>query len=310
MAKTDPYMLLGVSKTAGNEEIKRAFRKLARQYHPDVNKSKSAETRFKEVSEAYEILSDPEKRRTYDLFGYDGVRGGCNGFNSSSTRDAFSGMRFGNTDFSFNVGKFAGGQGSGIFDDVFSDLFGGRTAKASRRQAPGQDLEYELSLDFFQAYHGLSAAVSVLDRRIDVHVPAGVDSGSRVRVAGQGAPGLRGGPPGDLYLSIKVRPHEYFRRDKNDIYLTVPITFGEAVLGGVVEVPGPEGRLALKIPSGTQSGTNFRFRGKGFPDLKDKRRGDFYVTVHVAVPEHVDPVSRELVAEFERRNPFDPRQGR
>lgn len=307
MAKTDPYTLLGVNKTAGTEEIKRAFRKLARQYHPDVNKSKGAEARFKEVSEAYEILSDPEKRRSYDLFGYDGVHGG-EGFGSSSARDPFGGTRFGNSGFSFNFGNFAGGQGPGIFDDVFSDLFS--AGKARRRQARGQDLEYELSLDFFQAYHGLSAVVSVLDRRIDVHVPAGVDSGSRVRVAGHGTPGLRGGPPGDLYLNIKVRPHEYFRRDKNDIYLTVPITFGEAVLGGVVEVPGPDGRLALKIPSGTQSGTNFRFRGKGFPDLKDKRRGDFYVTVHVVVPEHVDPVSRELVAEFERRNPFNPRQGR
>jgi DnaJ-class molecular chaperone len=137
-----------------------------------------------------------------------------------------------------------------------------------------------------------------------------VDNGSRVRVQRQGAPGLRGGAPGDLYLNIKVKPHEYFRREGSDIHLTVPITFGEAVLGGTVEIPGPDGRLALRIPPGTQSGTRFRFKGKGFPSLRDSSRGDFYVTVHIAVPEHIDSVSQELVVELERRNPFNPRRGR
>lgn len=312
MAKRDLYSVLGVSKTAGEEEIKKAFRKLARQYHPDVNKSRGAESRFKEISEAYDILSDPEKRSRYDAFGHEGLHADFGASRSSSGGDPFRGMRFANPGCSFNFGNFSGAQGSGIFDDVFSEIFGTRSSRFKRgpTAVSSQDIEYELTLDFFQAYHGVSAEVGVLNRRIDVRVPAGVDNGSRVRVQGQGAPGLRGGAPGDLYLNISVKPHEYFRREGSDIHLTVPITFGEAVLGGTVEIPGPDGRLALRIPAVTQSGTRFRFKGKGFPSLKDSSRGDFYVTVHIAVPERIDSVSRELVAEFERRNPCSPRKGR
>jgi DnaJ-class molecular chaperone len=312
MAKPDPYTVLGVSRGAGEEDIKRAFRKLARQYHPDVNKSRGAETRFKEISEAYEILGDPEKRRRYDMFGHEGVHSDFSGFGSSSARDPFEGMRFGNSGFSFNYGNFTGASGSGVFDDLFSEFLGGRSGRTRRRptQMRGQDVEYDLTIDFEQAYWGVTAEVRVLDKRIEVHVPPGVDTGSRVRVSGQGAPGLHGGPPGDLYLNVRVTPHEYFRREGADIHLTVPVTFGEAVLGGTVEVPGPDGRLALRIPPGTSSGTSFRFRGKGFPHLKDKTRGNFYVTVHVAVPENIDSESRRLVTEFERRNPFNPRKGR
>jgi DnaJ-class molecular chaperone len=314
MAKRDPYSVLGVSRAASEAELKRAYRKLARQYHPDMNgNSKVAEVRFKEISEAYEILSDQEKRQRYDMYGHEGVNADFGGFGSSTGRNPFEGVRFGNRGYSFNFGNFSGNTGQGFFEDVFSEFQragGGRGARRPSAQ-PGKDIEYNLTVDFLQAYQGMAAELSILDRRIDVRIPAGVDNGSKVRVAGQGAPGLRGGRPGDLYLNIRVTPHEYFRREAHDIHLTVPITFGEAVLGARVELPGPEGRLALKIPAGTQSGTNFRFKGKGFPDLKGtKSRGDFFVTVQIAVPDTIDSASRDLVAEFERRNPHDPRKGR
>jgi DnaJ-class molecular chaperone len=312
MAKRDPYTVLGVSRSATDDQIKKAYRRLARQHHPDLNNSsKISEARFKEVQGAYDILSDPEKRRKYDMFGHEGVRGDFGGFGSSEGRNPFGSFRYGNSGFTFNFGNFSGARGPGIFDDIFSDLFGQGAVRSSKRHtsARGQDVEYNLSVDFDQAYHGASVVVRVLDKTIDVHIPAGVDNGSRIRVVGQGAPGMRGGPPGDLYLNIRVNPHQYFVRDGKDIHLTIPITFGEAVLGSRVEIPSPAGRLALKISPGTQSGTRFRFTGKGFPDLKGVAWGDFYVTVHIVVPETLDPFSRELVEEFERRNPFTPRHG-
>lgn len=313
MSKRDPYTVLGLSRSASHEEIKKAYRRLARQYHPDVNKnSKVSEAKFKEISEAYDILGDPEKRRRYDTFGHEGIHGDFSGFGASAGGRPFSGVRFGNSEFGFNFGNFSGTSGAGVFDDIFSEFFGTGGARTARRPTgtPGQDVEHSLSIDFTQAYHGTSAVVSMLGRTIDVHIPAGVDTGSRIRVPGQGAPGIRGGRAGDLYLNINVSPHEYFRRDGKDIHLTVPITFGEAVLGARIELPGPESRLALRIPPSTQSGTSFRFKEKGFPGLKDKTRGDFYVTVQITVPEKLDPVSRGLVEEFERRNPFSPRAGR
>lgn len=313
MAKRDPYSVLGVSRSASEAEIKKAYRKLARQYHPDMNRdSKTAEYRFKEISEAYEILNDPHKRQRFDMYGHDGVHGDFSGFRSSAGGNPFEGIRFGNSGFGFNFGNFSGGERQGFFEDIFSEFARSGAGRSTRRPAsqPGKDLEYNLTIEFDQAYRGLSAELSILDRRIDVRIPAGVDTGSRIRVAGQGAPGLRGGRPGDLYLNVRVTSHEYFRREGNDIHLTVPITIGEAVLGAKVELPGPEGRLALKVPPVTQSGTNFRFKGKGFPDLKGNGRGDFYVTVHITVPENIDDVSRELLVEFERRNPRNPREGR
>lgn len=313
MSKRDPYSVLGVSRSASDAEIKKSYRRLARQYHPDMNRdSKSAEARFKEISEAYEILNNPEKRRLYDLYGHDGVNPNFAGFGSSGGRNPFEGMRFGNSGYSFNFGNFSGDPRQSFFEDLFSEFMRPGSGRGSRRPhaQAGQDIEYNLTVDFEQAYHGLTAEIRIMDRRIEVRIPAGVDTGSRVRVPGQGAPGLYGGKAGDLYLNIKVQPHVHFRREGKDIHLTLPITFGEAVLGARVELPGPDGRLALKIPQGTQSGTSFRFKGKGFPDLKRSGRGDFLVTVHIVVPDTIDSTSRELVAEFERRNPFNPREGR
>jgi DnaJ-class molecular chaperone len=309
MGRIDPYRVLGVTRAASEEEIKKAYRRLARQHHPDMNNSsKASEVRFKELSEAYEILSDADKRSRFDRFGYEAVSSGFSGFGSDGTRNPFGEGAFGHRGYGFNFGRSSG---PGIFEDVFSEFFRFQSGRPYGAHGPsqGRDVEYDLTVDFSQAYHGVHAFVTVRDRKIDVHVPPGVDTGSRMRVPGQGAPGLRGGPSGDLYLDITVTPHEFFRRDGINIYLSVPITIGEAILGARVEIPGPDGRLALKIPPGTQPGTSFRFKGKGFPSLKGKVRGDFLVTANILIPGNIDSVSRDLVTEFERRNPVNPREG-
>jgi DnaJ-class molecular chaperone len=312
MSKRDPYHILGVSRSASDEDIKRAYRKLARRHHPDLNNSsKASETRFKELAEAYEILTDSEKRRKFDMFGYEGLDAAARGYGSAGGRGPFGQAGFGRSGYGFDFGSFSGSSKHGIFDDIFSEFFRADADPRNRKRRParGDDLGYELTIDFDQAYQGATAVVRILERKINVHIPAGVDSGSRIRVPGQGAPGRHGGPPGDLFLDIIVTPHRYFRREGDHVFLAIPITIGEAILGTKVEIPGPDGRLILKIPPGTQSGTNFRFKGKGFSSLRGGGRGDLYVTAQVVVPSRVDSVSRDLLAEFERRNPINPRQG-
>ncbi len=300
MSNSDPYKILGVSRSAEDEEIKRAYRKLAKRYHPDRNSNnKTAETKFKEVSEAYDILSDKEKRRTYDMYGHTDAN-----FGGFSNGNPFGGFRTGgfNTNYGGQGGSF------GVFDDVFSEFFGAQR-RHTRQARKGGNLEYSMSIDFMQAYLGVSLDVRVVDRKITVHVPAGVDTGSVVRVPGQGAPGARGGAPGDLLITINVNSHKLFNRKGNNIYLEVPISLKEALLGAKIEVPSPNGRLALKIPAGTQSGTNFRFRGKGFASLKSLGPGDFFITTRVMIPDKLDDLSKDLIEEFDRLNPIDLRSG-
>ncbi|MGC8907879.1 MAG: DnaJ C-terminal domain-containing protein [Desulfomonilaceae bacterium] len=307
MRKSDPYKILGVRRDASDEEIKRAYRRLARQYHPDLNNnSKASEQRFKEISEAYEVLSDSDKRRRYDMYGYgeswDQPTSGAYGSGGFYRQ---RGYHFGGA---YDFDQSAGG---GIFEDFFSQFVRAQSFGRDRNYGParGRDYEYNLTVDFDQAYHGVHAFVRIKDRRIEVKIPAGVDTGSRIRVPGQGAPGIRGGAPGDLFLDITVRPHGLFKRDGKNIYFSVGISVAEAVLGGPIEIPGPDGRLVLKIPPGTQSGTVFRFREKGFPSLSDPVRGDFLVTANIVVPHVVDEPSRRILEEFDKRNPVHPRKG-
>jgi len=308
MKKSDPYTILGVHQKASDDEIKRAYRRLAREYHPDLNNnSKSSEQRFKEVSEAYEILSDSDKRRRYDRFGHEDASRDHFGGGPYTAWGGFRG-RSNSASRGYDFGRSAGGR---VFDDFFSEFvrsqpYGGHRGYGSPR---GRDFEYSLTVDFDQAYRGVHAFVRIKERKIDVKIPAGVDNGSRIRVPGQGESGHRGVAPGDLYLEITVRPHEWFVREGKNVYFTVGITVAEAILGARVEIPGPDGRLALKIPPGTQSGTTFRFKEKGFPSLSDSSRGDFLVTSNIVVPEGVDDVSRSILEEFERRNPIRPRTG-
>ncbi len=306
MKKPDPYKVLGVQKSATDDEIKKAYRKLALRYHPDVNKNgNKSETKFKQVSEAYEILGEKDKRRTYDTYGHTGFD---SNFGSYTPRqNPYDSFRT----YGFNFGG-ATDTGYTGFDDMFSDFLrsGGRRSRQRPQPARGDDLEYELAIDFMQAFGGVAVDVSVGDRTITVHVPKGVDTGSVIRVPGQGAPGRRGGAAGDLYLKLTVAPHHLFRRDGRDIYLeNLEISFSEAMLGAKIEVPAPEGRLLLKLPTGTQNAAKFRFKGKGFSALKVGETGDYFVTVRVVLPTRITPESEELVRAFDRSNPLKLREG-
>lgn len=349
----DYYAILGVKRDATEAEIKKAYRKLARKYHPDVNPgNKQAEARFKEVSEAYDVLSDREKRRRYDRFGPAAFGAGFGPGASGRAGRAAGGTGSGRVDFdlgSFGRGEpFGGTAGDGsIFEDLFSDLLGGARRRGTRPGAGqarrsvfrGADTEQPLIVAFEDAARGATRDLEiahdetcstcggegVLGRRqtcptclgrgtvrrterVAVRIPAGVDAGSRIRLAGKGAAGPGGGPAGDLYLVVEVAPHPFFRRDGDDIKLELPVTVAEAALGTKVEVPTLDGPVSLTIPPGSSSGTTLRLRERGVHRLKGGR-GDQYVTLRVVLPKSLDEPSRELLREFARRTAFDPRAG-
>ncbi|MFH0957124.1 MAG: DnaJ C-terminal domain-containing protein [Pseudomonadota bacterium] len=309
MENIDPYKTLGVQRNATDAEIKSAYRRLARRYHPDLNENSSnAESRFKEISLAYEILSDKERRRQYDLFGLGQGPNSRTGF-----EDFFNNAsRFGvdpRLRRQFNSANFFGSRGNSASDDIFSELFG--SGRRGRSTGGGiskpQSLEQILEVRFSEAYRGAKKSVVTPYKTLEVYVPAGVDSGSRIRVSGQGHPSARGGRAGDLFLKLVVKRHQFFKREGKDIFLDVPVTFGEALLGAKIEIPAPDGNVILRIPAGVQNGTSFRFKGKGFPSLKDPVRGDFLAKVNLVLPEKIDTASMKLVEEFEKLNPLRPR---
>jgi molecular chaperone DnaJ len=366
--KEDYYAVLGVAKNAKEPEIKKAYRRLARKTHPDVNPGdKSAEERFKRIQEAYDVLSDSKKRSIYDQYGFysenfreqqpGGQERGFQGFPN------FSGVDFSES-------------GQSSFKDVFSELFNGGFSRG-RQTGPskGEDLEHHLNISFFESIKGLStrmtlnrstsclscegsgldkssgqrtcpkcqgsgqeakshgfmrfssqcrvcggsgriggkckscggSGITAFQEAITVRIPPGVANGYRMRVAGKGNAGRAGGPPGDLFLIITVRSHEFFRREGNDIVCTVPITVTEAALGTKIEVPSIEGKTLLRIPPGTQSGQKFRLRGKGSPSLKGDLPGNQIVEVRVVIPKVADERSKEILRELARLNPEDPR---
>jgi molecular chaperone DnaJ len=371
--KEDYYAILGVSRNAKEADLKKAYRRMARKNHPDVNPGdKSAEERFKKIQQAYDVLSDPKKRAMYDQYGFysenfkeqAGAQG--SGFGAGFPHGfSFSGMDFGES-------------GQSSFRDVFSEFFGGGAAR-SRSAGPtkGEDLNHHLNISFNESIQGLSTRMTVdrnrecsacegsgLDKAagqqtcprcqgtgqeakshgfmrfsspcricsgtgkvggrcrscggsgtvpsqetITVRIPAGVANGYRMRVPGKGNAGRFGGPAGDLYLIITVRPHEFFRREGNDITCTVPITITEAALGTKIEVPSIDGKALLRIPPGTQSGQKFRLRGKGAPSLRGEIRGNQIVEVRVVVPKVADERSKEILRELARLNPENPRSG-
>jgi molecular chaperone DnaJ len=348
LSKRDYYEVLGVSKDATKEEIKKAYRKLARKYHPDVNKEPDAEEKFKEVKEAYEVLSNEQKRAQYDQFGHSGPNMG-------------GGHGFGGFDSDF-----------GGFGDIFDMFFGG----GSRRRDPnapkqGADLQYTMNLKFEEAVFGTEKDITIpkevtcdtchgsgakpgtspetcphchgsgslnqeqntpfgriVNRRvchycqgtgkyikskcttcggtgtvkkrkkIHISIPAGIDNGQQIRVAGQGEPGKNGGPSGDLYVVVRVEPHEFFERDGEDIYCEVPLNFAQVALGDEIEVPTVHGKVKLKIPAGTQTGTYFRLRGKGIPNVHGQGRGDQHIRVRVVTPKNLTEKQKELLREF------------
>jgi molecular chaperone DnaJ len=371
--KQDYYELLGVPRKANAKEIRAAFRKLARKYHPDLNPGdKSAEEKFKQLQEAYDVLSDSKKRQMYDQYGFysenlppGGAPGGGDAGDASGVNFDFGGFDFGG----------GGGTGGASFRDLFSQFFrGGRGATMEPEEEAGGDLEYQIEIDFWDAVHGAVKKLSItrLDtcetchgtgaigtpqtcnvcggkgtvqqaagnmrfnvpctrcggtgklrtacrtcggegrvRRtetIDVRIPAGVASGSRVRVPGKGNSGTMGAPAGDLYLRVEVRPHPFFERQGNDLHVKVPVTVSEATLGAKIEVPTIDGRSLVKIPPGTNSGSTLRLREKGVPSARNGTRGDEYVEIQVIVPKRTDERVRNLMKELETIEPSDPRK--
>ena len=282
----DYYAVLGVAKTATQDEIRKAFRKLARTHHPDVAKDKkTAETKFKEINEANEVLSDPEKRKRYDELGSD--------WNSPGRQRPPQGGGF---DFG------GGGAGGGGFSDFFEAFFGGSGGRKKHGGAGGfsqrgGDVEFELPVNIEEALHGGRKAFN-LDRggrseTVTVNVPRGVRAGQKIRLAGQGGEGIGGGERGDLYLLVKLAPHVDYRVDGFDLIRAVPIPVWSAVLGGDVEVPTPDGAVKMKIPAGTQPGQKFRLKGRGLPSGKDTR-GDLFAEAKVLLPTSLGEKERAL----------------
>ena len=392
--KKDYYGALGVKKTASADDIRKAFRKLARKYHPDVNPDKSAEEKFKTISEANEVLSDPKKRKVYDQLGFysdnidpaaaeayarAGSPGGFGGGGASGGGYQEVPFDFGGFDFSDMAegARRSGGGGGGGFRDIFSSMFsgGGRQQSAHPQPEPGTDLEYQMNVGFWQAIRGAELQLGVphlescahchgrgylespgecpqchgkgqvtqksgsmkfnmpcprcggsgknrgmctvchgegrLEREenIRVRIKPGTRDGQRIRLAGRGNAGTMGAPAGDLYIIVRAGEHPVFKRDGDDIYLTIPVTVSEAALGSKVEVPTIDGRAQLKIPPGTQSGQKLRLREKGVPSaVKEGVRGDEIVEVKVVVPTLRDEKSKEILRELAQLNPEDPRE--
>jgi DnaJ-class molecular chaperone len=319
MAKRDYYDVLGVSKSASADEIKSAFRKLARKFHPDVTKNDAKSTeRFKEAQEAYEVLSDATKRSNYDQFGHAGVGAGAapggddaweafrRAQGGRQTRQSWQGGP-GVSVEDFDIG---GADMGSFFDQFFGPSGrGGRQARPRGRRAPerGADIEHPITLTFEQAAHGTHLPLQI-DRdgkleTIDIRIPAGVKDGSRVRVKGRGQQG--GGEPGDLFILTAVRPHPYFRRDGLDVHLEVPISLYEALFGAKVDVPTLEGRRTITIPPGTSSGAKLRIKSHGIQ--RGEEKGDQIVITKIIVPRQLDEEDRKSIERLKAKRPLDPR---
>jgi curved DNA-binding protein len=298
---TDLYKELGVSKSASADEIKKVYKKLAGQLHPDRNPGdQKVEARFKAVNRAYQVLSDPDKRRMYDEFGDESLREGFNAAATRAYRNAAQAAgarraRGGGVNF-----EDLGGGGGGGFGDLLGDLFGGGGARSSRRgpqMVRGQDVTSEVSIDFVSAIRGAELRLRVEDDEVTVRVPPGAGDGDKVRVAGHGAPSMAGGPPGDLVITVRVNPHPFFERDGIDLYLNLPITVGEAHRGSKVRVPTPDGPVTLSVPKHAQSGQELRLKGKGVK--RAAKQGDLYVRFLIKLPAQDSPEIEDAVSKLE-----------
>jgi len=306
MEYKDYYKILGVGRNATEKEIKQAYRRLARQYHPDVNKSPGAEERFKEINEAHQVLSDAEKRRKYDQLGDSWYRwqqqGVPGGFDWSQWTTGFPGGRRVRVEYG-DLSDLFGQGGLGGFSDFFESIFRGMGGPRTRQRmrTRGQDYEQSVEITLEEALRGTTRVLQRDGQRLEVKIPSGVKTGSRVRMAGQGGPGIGGGPRGDLYLKVKVLPHPDFERKEDDLYRDVDVDLYTAVLGGEVRVPTLDGGVMLKIPSETSGGRVFRLRGKGMPKLRSpQQRGDLYVTVRIQIPRNLTAHEKDLFSELVR----------
>ncbi len=302
----DYYKVLGVNRDASQADIQRAYRKLARQYHPDMNPDDaSAKERFQRVQQAYDVLGNAEKREMYDRYGSSFQSGGGGG---------------GGSPFGFHPGGFEemdleqifGGRGPEGFADIFRQFTGGQAGGGRRRaHPPGRDLQHELEIPFRTAVTGGEAALTVQRpgnrvETISVKIPAGIEDGKKIRLRGQGEAAVRGGKPGDILLKIRVAAHPFFTRHGDNLELTVPVTLAEAALGAKIDVPTPKGTITLTVPPGTSSGRRLRVKGHG---INSPRRpaGDLFAVIRIVLPSAFDDESKELVHQLDARHPMTPR---
>jgi molecular chaperone DnaJ len=305
MPEKDYYDILGVKKNATDEDLKKAYRTLAKKFHPDRNKgNKEAENKFKEISEAYAVLSDKEKREQYDRLGREAFSGAGGPFGPGGFDFSQFAEQFGRAGGRARGGRRPAGGGGG-FTDIFSDLFAGGV---HFEQGPerGGDVEAELTIDFRDAVLGATMDLRVNGSSIKVKIPEGVADGQRIRLRGKGAPGMMGGQSGDLNVLIHVRPHPLYERRGDDIHIDLPVTIGEALRGAEVEVPTIHGPVRARIPAGTQAGQTFRISGKGVKK-KSGGHGDHYYRVQIAVPKSVGPEAAAAVETLERQYAENPR---
>ncbi len=325
MAAKDYYRLLGVSNTASDKEIKTAYRRLARKHHPDVNPgNKNSEDQFKEISEAYEILSNADMRKKYDQYGHlgDGWKNAAeSGYNVNPGASSRMGGSRTSEGFNFN---------SGGFSDILSDLLGGGHNHPRRGPVKGEDSEYEIFVSIQDAFHGAEHGISVqtqencrmcsgtgytsnsscpacggrgatiTPKKLTVKIPKGIREGQKIRLQGQGSPGVMGGPPGDLYLIVKLRGDSKYELKDDDIFSDVNVSYLDAVLGGEITVHTVDGSVNMKIPPGTSSGAKLRIRGKGMPKKNSEENGDFYARVKITVPKTVSEAEQKLLEELQR----------
>lgn len=310
----NPYEVLGVARDAPVDEIKKVYRRLARETHPDLNPGDAkAEARFKDISAAYEVLSDPEKRRQFDEFGEIALQAGFDADRARAARDRFS-SRFGAPD--------AEGYGEGFAFGGLEDLLrgfqtggGGGAGRGMRFRRDGPDVEASMSLGFLEAVKGGEKRIVVarpqadgrrVEEEITIRIPPGVTDGGRLRIPGKGGEGMNGGEPGDLWVQVRVVPHPIFRRDGRDLELELPITLAEAVCGGRVEIPTLDGRATLTIPPGTSSGSRLRLRGQGVPAAKNAPAGDLFARIKIVVPKDAAAKLEDALREVAQE---DPRKG-
>jgi DnaJ-class molecular chaperone len=306
----DLYAVLGVGRDASQDQIKRRYRKLAKELHPDLNPDKDVAERFKQITAAYDLLSDPDKRGRYD-------RGEIDASGQERPQQRFY------REYAEDPGatRFYTREGFGDAEglhDLFENLFGGGQAgggqagggRGFRVRARGADVSYSLPVDFLDAAKGAKKRVTVGDgRTIDLTIPPGVHDRQTLRLKGQGMPGFEGGAPGDAYVEVHIQPHGLFERKDNNVHLELPVSLAEAVLGAKVQVPTIDGPVTMTIPKGSNSGTTLRLRGKGIVDPRTGQRGDQYVRLKVVLPKAADPELEDFVRRWSAEHPYDPRAG-
>jgi len=302
MAYTDYYKILGISKTASEEDIKKAYRKLARKLHPDLNpKDKEANKKFQQINEANEVLSDPEKRKKYDQYGENWEN--AEQFEKARQSGAYSGERgsgqSGNPFSAFDGREFGDGQYSDFFEQMFGS--GARNSNAGGTRFRGQDYQAELHLSLRDAVKTHTQTLTVNGKNIRITIPAGVEDGQVIRLKNHGAPGVNGGPNGDLYITFRIAPDPDFKRVGNDLYITLNLDLYTAVLGGEVMVDTLDGKIKLKVKPETQNGTKARLKSKGFPVYKHENSfGDLFVTYNILIPQHLTERQKELFNELSK----------